>query len=561
MISKQLLKISNNLKLILLSVLFSVLSLIINISIIYSLTKMLIDKSFNYIFIIVVLLILKLISNTLAKNYSLKASIFIKPLLRKKIFNKAYDLSINNTDKIESAYLSQLASEGVEQLEIYYSRYLPQLFYASIAPLVLSLIIGIINPKIGVVLLICAPAIPLLIFLIQKMTRKILDRHWGKYTSLGKRFYDFLLGINILKKYNIAKEKELVIEQESEEFRKSTMKVLMMQLNSIIIMDFMAFGGTAVGLYISYQQYRIGAITLFELVFIILLIADYFIPLRLLGSYFHIAMNGIAASGRILDFLNIDIENDKGIEEFNYGNINIENLTHNYDGKDILKNINLKFNKNKFYSIVGPSGCGKSTLARLIAKRVHSDAIYINDININEINNQSYLKKVAYVNEDGHLFNNTIYDNLNVYGNQSEEDVVRVLRILKLDHKFNLETIIEPNYTNISGGEKQRLILARALLLDADIYIFDEITSNVDSVTEKDILKIIKSLSKTKIVIFITHNLLNIIDSEKIVYIKNGSVINFENHEMLLKENSAYRKDFEYQQRILKNHQEKIYEK
>ena len=560
MISKDLLRISNNLKLIGFSVFFSTLSLILNIAIMYFISKLIISFDSTYIIYIFLLLILKIVSNYASKHFSFKASVFIKPLLRKKIINKAYDLSVNNMDKVDPSKLSQLASDGVEQLEMYYSRYLPQLFYSLIAPIIISIVIFKINYKIALVLLICTPLIPLLIMFIQKMTKKVLDRHWGNYVSLGKRFYDLLLGINILKKYNIAKTKEEYIEKEAEEFRKSTMKVLMMQLNSIILMDFIAFGGAAIGLYFAYSQYTISKITEFELIFIMLLVADYFIPLRLLGSYFHIAMNGVAASDRILKFLSIDIKEQLVNKEFKKGNIITKNLNYSVNGKQILKDINLEFLDNNMYSIIGTSGCGKSTLARLIAKRISADSIFIDTLNINDIDNISYIKNVLYVNEDGHLFNNTVYQNLNVNKNKSNHDIENTLKMVGLGNKFSLETIIEANYSNISGGEKQRLILARAILMDASVYIFDEITSNVDTKTEKDILAIINELSKTKLIIFITHNLLNVLNSKKIVYMESGKVVDFLVHDELMNINKEYSQMFNHQKAISQIHSEETYE-
>lgn len=334
---------------------------------------------------------------------------------------------------------------------------------------------------------------------------------------------------------------------EAERFRRITMKVLTMQLNSITIMDLVAYGGAALGIIMSVTQYRAGHVTLAGCLLIILLSADFFIPMRQLGSFFHIAMNGMAASDKIFRLLDLP-ESSKKTAACPDGDIVCENLTFSYEAdREILHGVNLSFPKGSFTSIVGESGCGKSTIAAVLMGRnkEYGGSVRIGGEELREISEDSLMRRITYVSHQSYLFKGTVRDNL-LMGKPDAEDsqLWTVLERVKLASflrgEQGLDTGVSEKGGNLSGGQCQRLALARALLHDSSVYIFDEATSNIDVESENDIMEEIHRLARTKTVILISHRLANVTASDRIYVMEGGAVAESGTQGELLKTDGVY---------------------
>ena len=449
---------------------------------------------------------------------------------------------------ISTASLTQLMSEGVEQLEIYFGKYLPQFFYSMLAPVTLFIILGQVEFKAALVLFICVPLIPMSIVLVQKFAKRLLSKYWGLYGNLAERFLDNVKGLTTLKGYRGDQYKHIEMNEEAQRFRNITMKVLVMQLNSISVMDLVAYGGAALGIIISLYSYQAGAIDLGQAFMMIMLSAEFFIPLRLLGSFFHIAMNGNAASEKIFRLLDVEIKDDKNLEIEDINEIEISNLSFGYDEKIVLKDICLKIDQPGVYGVVGSSGSGKSTIAKLLMGYYdnYQGKLTYNGKQVNKINHHSLMKEITMVEHDPYIFAGTLRSNL-LDGNCNSDDtmMIDVLKKVNLWNYFDgiagLDSVIEERGNNLSGGQKQRLSIARALLHDTKVYIFDEATSNIDIESEEIIMKVIEQMQKDKIVILISHRLACVENCKCNYVFSHGKLVGYGNHEMLMKENEEYR--------------------
>lgn len=500
------------------------------------------------IIIIVVLVLIKGYFGKLASIYSFKAGKNIKGKLRCDIYKKILLLNNHYNDVISTASLTQLMSEGVEQLEIYFGKYLPQFFYSMLAPVTLFIILGQVEFKAALVLFICVPLIPMSIVLVQKFAKRLLSKYWGLYGNLAERFLDNVKGLTTLKGYRGDQYKHIEMNEEAQRFRNITMKVLVMQLNSISVMDLVAYGGAALGIIISLYSYQAGAIDLGQAFMMIMLSAEFFIPLRLLGSFFHIAMNGNAASEKIFRLLDVEIKDDKNLEIEDINEIEISNLSFGYDEKIVLKDICLKIDQPGVYGVVGSSGSGKSTIAKLLMGYYdnYQGKLTYNGKQVNKINHHSLMKEITMVEHDPYIFAGTLRSNL-LDGNCNSDDamMIDVLKKVNLWNYFDgiagLDSVIEERGNNLSGGQKQRLSIARALLHDTKVYIFDEATSNIDIESEEIIMKVIDQMQKDKIVILISHRLACVENCKCNYVFSHGKLVGYGNHEMLMKENEEYR--------------------
>ncbi len=495
-------------------------------------------------------LLVRFICTTLSSKMSYLSSKTVKKTLREKIYNKLLTLGSSYKDQVKTSEIVQVAVEGVDQLETYFGAYLPQFFYAMLAPLTLFVVLCFVNVPSAIVLLICVPLIPVTIVIIQKWAKKLLSKYWGQYTSLGDSFLENLQGLTTLKIYQADAFKQEEMHEESENFRKITMKVLTMQLNSVTIMDLIAYGGAALGAIMAASQFAKGRVTLSGCLMIILLSADFFIPMRLLGSYFHIAMNGMAASDKIFNLLDLPEEDVK--EQALSQDISIEcrKLTFSYEeGQEVLHGLDLDFQAGSFTALVGKSGCGKSTIASILMgkSKSYSGSVTIGDIELNQISEASLLNSFTYIGHDSYLFKGSVRDNL-LMGDTTAQDekMWQVLQQVNLSAFFEsqqgLDTLLTEKASNLSGGQRQRLALARALLHDSPLYIFDEATSNIDLESENAIMQQIYNLAKEKTVILISHRLANVVNADSIYVLENGLVVESGSHLSLLEKNGSYAK-------------------
>lgn len=482
----------------------------------------------------------------------------VKKTLREAIYTKLLKLGAAYKEQIRTSEIVQVAVEGVDQLETYFGAYLPQFFYAMLAPLTLFLVLLRVNVPSAVVLFVCVPLIPAAIAAVQTWAKKLLSKYWGQYTALGDTFLENLQGLTTLKIYQADAFKNKEMNEESEKFRKITMKVLTMQLNSITIMDIIAYGGAALGVFFSVTQYQNGGVDLAGALLVILLSADFFIPMRQLGSFFHIAMNGMAASDKIFRFLELPEAPKKAAEFPKNAEIVCENLRFSYEAdREILKGIDLRIPRETFVAIAGESGCGKSTVASILMgrNRGYKGAIQIGDIELSDISESSLMQNITYISHNSYLFQGTIRENL-LMGNPdaTEDEMWAVLEQTNLAaflrSEEGLDTKLAEKASNLSCGQCQRLALARALLHDSPVYIFDEATSNIDVESENDIMEQILLLAKKKSVLLISHRLANITKADIIYAMEQGEVKECGTHEELLRKNGLYQKMWTTQQRL-----------
>ena len=489
----------------------------------------------------------------------------VKKDLRQKIYDKIIKLGVRTTDNMSMAGLTQLSMEGVEQLDLYYSAYIPQFFYAMIAPIILFIVTVRINWAVALVLLACVPLIPMSIIAVSRYAKKIFAKYWGKYTSMGDSFLDSVQGLKELKIFQADAAQNIKMNETSEEFRKITMKVLVMQLASTTIMDMVAYGGAGLGIALTIHAVVNGSLSAYAALFLILVAVDFFLPLRAFGSAFHIAMNGASAGNKILSLL-AQPDPVWGSETVDSTEITVKDVTFSYDGKrDVLKHASMNFGSTGMYAIVGESGSGKSTVVNLLLGAYHPQqgSILIGNKPLETLSRESYYSHISVVSYNTYVFNETIRQNFMLAKADVKED--EIFTALKKVNLYDfivenevLDKVITEDAANISGGQKQRLALAINLVANKDIYIFDEATSNIDIESEAIIMNNIKELSKEKSVIVISHRLANVIAADTIYYIEDGEVKEYGTHNNLMNMHEGYAKLYTTQKRLEEGYTEVI---
>lgn len=514
------------------------------------------NQSIRLLVTLAVVVVVRSLMSLLNSKLSFEASKQVKARLRTMVYEKMMRLGSSYKEYFQTSEVVQITTEGVEQLEIYFGKYMPQFFYSMLAPVTLFVIVGTMSLKVAVVLLICVPLIPLSIVAVQKFAKKMLAKYWGTYTEMGDSFLECLQGLTTLKIYQADERYAKRMDEEAEKFRKVTMRVLIMQLNSISIMDLVAYGGAAVGIILSILEYQKGVIGLAQCFFIIMISAEFFLPLRLLGSFFHIAMNGNAAADKI--FRLVDLEEDQGEKsaqmEGESDEIAFSNVSFSYEAKKkVLEGISFRAGHG-LTALVGESGCGKSTTTLLLMgdRRADEGQIFIGDMPIDKMDLKALRRKITRIRHDSYLFAGTIRENLLMGKEDATEtqmkEALREVNLLDFVEKSGgLDFVLLEKASNLSGGQKQRLSLARALLHDTPIYIFDEATSNVDVESENDIMAVVRKLAKTKTVLLISHRLANVVSADQIYVLKDGMIVEKGQHEALCKEDGYYHRLFRQQ--------------
>lgn len=511
--------------------------------------------------ILLLVVAVRFLCERMGARSSYLACVDVKRILREKLYEKMLKLGASYSEQVSSSEVVQVSTEGVEQLETYFGKYLPQLFYSLIAPMTLFMILCRVSLKASVILLVCVPMIPISIVVVQKIAKKLLNKYWSVYTGLGDSFLENLQGLTTLKIYQADQQKADEMDMESQNFRKITMKVLTMQLNSTSVMDIIAYGGAAVGMAAAVTEFLKGSISLSGTLCIVLLASEFFLPLRLLGSFFHIAMNGMAASDKIFKILDLPepTTGEKKLPDSPL-NISLKDVHFSYEQeREILKGINLDLPAGSFVSLVGESGCGKSTIAGLLSakNRGYTGEITIGSekalgLNLSEVDEADLMKNVVMVRHNSYLFKGTVEENLRMAKpDVSKEEMEAVLQKVNLlgflQTQDGLQTKLQEKAGNLSGGQCQRLVIARTLLKDAEVYIFDEATSNIDVESEELIMDVIHELAKKRTVLLISHRLANVVKSDRIYFLKDGKIKESGKHEELMQKNGAYRHLYESQ--------------
>lgn len=547
-------------KYIALTVLAQWLKTVANIVMIFILSNLLAQildgKAFDfkrllpYLGAIAAVMLVRYLCGYASSQTSFFASSEVKKVLRQKMYKKLTRMGASYSEKVSTSEVLQVFVEGVDQLELYFGKYLPQFFFAMLAPITLFAVLVFVSWKASVVLLICVPLIPLSIVAVQKIAKRLLSKYWGVYTNLGDTFLENIQGLTTLKVYQADERKNVEMNEKAEEFRRITMKVLTMQLNSVSVMDIVAYAGSAVGVVIAIIQVKNGTITLPQAFLIIMLAADFFLPLRLLGSFFHVAMNGMAASDKLFKLLDTkEDEHGAEIPENLDGDIEIKDLSFSYDGeKTVLNDISATFKKHELISIVGESGCGKSTLASLLCgtTKGYIGSITIGGVEIKDIDEKTLMNNITAVNFNSYIFAGTVRENMLIADKSaSDEKMIEALKMVNLwsflSEQDGLDTKLNQQGSNFSGGQRQRLAIARALLHNTPIYVFDEVTSNIDAESENDIMAVIHNMAKIKTVILISHRLENVVGSDKILLLDKGKIEESGTHSELMSLNKKYK--------------------
>ena len=494
----------------------------------------------------------------LASGMSDKASKDVKRTLRSNIYAKLTRLGSNYTETVATSEVVMLASEGVEQIDTYFAKYLPQLFYSLLAPVTLFVLLVGVHARSAIILLCCVPLIPMSIVAVQKFAKKLLNKYWGEYTTLGDSFPENIQGLTTLKIYQADGWKHEQMNAQAERFRKITMKVLTMQLNSVTLMDLMAYGGAGLGIISAVSAFAKGQLSLTATLTIVLLAADFFLPLRLLGSYFHIAMNGAASAEKIFKLLAADEPADGDRVPGEDTALRLEHVTFGYEkDRTILHEVSLTIPQGSFVSLVGESGCGKSTIAALLAgsRTGYTGSVTLGGVPVQELQQEQRLHTLTVVPHNATIFKGTVEENLRMAKpDAAESELWAALEQVNLADfcrsQNGLQTALHEGGSNLSGGQRQRLAMARALLHDTPIYLFDEATSNVDAESENDIMAAIHSLAGKKTVILISHRLANVVDSDCIYVLDKGCIVEQGKHADLLAAQGAYSRLYTAQKQL-----------
>ena len=501
---------------------------------------------------------LRYVFTLLASSMSDCASKDVKRTLRSKIYEKLTRLGAGYSETIATSEAVMLASEGVEQIDTYFAKYLPQLFYSLLAPVTLFVLLVGVHARSAIILLCCVPLIPMSIVAVQKFAKKLLDKYWGEYTTLGDSFLENIQGLTTLKIYQADGWKHEEMNRQAERFRKITMKVLTMQLNSVTLMDLMAYGGAGLGIISAVAAFAKGQITLTAALTILLLAADFFLPLRLLGSYFHIAMNGAASAEKIFRLLAADEPADGTQEAGEDTTLKLDHVTFGYEtDRTILHDVSLRIPQGSFVSLVGESGCGKSTIAAILsgARTGYTGSVTLGGVPVQTLREESRLRTLTVVPHNAAIFKGTVGSNLRMAAPAADDAALwAALEEVNLAafcrSQQGLDTPLHEGGSNLSGGQRQRLAMARALLHDSPIYLFDEATSNVDAESENDIMAAIRKLAGKKTVILISHRLANVVDSDCICVMDGGRIAEQGKHEALLATGGVYSRLYNAQKQL-----------
>ena len=564
MIDKRLYNFSGNIKkYISITTFLSCVKLIANIFFYFIFAFLLVslinkDFSFSYSYIIISILIIVFVRqfSTIKISHMLgNLVVDVKRNLRKIIFEKTLKLGLAYSQLFKTQELIHLSVDNVEQLEVYFGGFLTQFYYCIVSSFILFFSIAYFNLKIAFILLGFSLAIPLSLYIILNKVKKIQKKYFAKYMNVGTLFLDSLQGLTTLKIYGTDEKREEEIAKMSEEFRIETMRVLKMQLLSIAVINWIIYAGTILAIVTSVKLFLNGSLGLFPMLFIFMLAPEFFIPMRTLTSLFHVAMTGVSAAENIISFVDSPERNTDGNKEFkNENEIKVSKLNFSYpDGTQSLKDIDMSFKKGNLTAVVGHSGCGKSTLVSVLSGELKSkeNEIFVDDIDIQNIKIEDKIKNILKITHDSHIFSGTVRENLSMANeNLSDETMIEVLKKVKLWGVLSLDTILESQGKNLSGGQTQRVALARALLYDASVYIFDEATSNIDIESEEIILNIIYSLSKEKTVIYISHRLPAIKNSDCIYVMDKGKVIESGKHIKLYAKKGLYYEMYKHQEEL-----------
>ncbi len=554
--------------------------------------------------------VVKYLTSRSAASFGTEAAERVKLALRERLYRKMLAMGPSYASRVRTADVVQSAGEGIDQIQSFFELFLPQLFYAVLAPVTLFAVLMPVNIPAAVVLLACAPLIVLVVGVVAMSAARAFKRYWGKYTDMGAAFLDNMQGLETLKAFDADERAAADMDEKAEAFRVMTMQVLQIQLRSLTAMDAVAYGGTAAGIGVAVWQFLVGGVDMAGAMIVVFLSASFFLPLRQLGSYFHVAMNGMTSTKRIFALLDAP-EPARGDAALPGGG---HDLTVTFDavgyryadaancadtdsdtsqvplsaddstGTDsdtdtsaaatafpapALTDVSFTARPGTLTAIVGESGSGKSTTAALLTGTLVgyegsitlsgaavSDGMEADAVELRDLSADAMVSAVSLVSSRSHLFAGTLRENLLMAAPDAADD--ELWGALELTHIADfvreqpegLDMPIAPNAANLSGGQRQRLAIARALLRNTPIYVFDEATSSVDAESEAVILDTIRELAQSATVIMITHRMANAVTADQVVVFDHGRVAETGTHAALMARGGVYADLFRAQQVI-----------
>lgn len=589
-----------------------------------------------YVALAIVCMLVRYLATTHATRLGTEAAERVKLALRSKLYRKMVALGPSYRSRVKTSDVVQSAGEGVEQIQSFFELFLPQLFYAILAPITLFAVIAPINMPAAVTMLVCAPLIIIVTGIVSMTAARAFKKYWGRYTDMGAAFLDNLQGLETLKNFDADDRAAAEMDKKAEGFRVMTMRVLQIQLRSLTAMDIVAYGGAAAGIGVALWQYAhtaaaaagasaagwspvmlaahlpgafaylayglqylmpFGAgfpLTLAGLLLIVLLSAEFFIPMRQLGSYFHVAMNGMTSTKRIFALLDTpepahgtatlpatagtDAGTKAGTKADGGITVSFDHVGYSYDSADsgaavqqtnsapapALTDLTFTAYPGQLTAIVGISGSGKSTAAALLAGTLtgYQGSLTLNGVKVSDLSGETLARTITLIGASSHLFAGTLRENLLMAlpddGQNGEAasdavdsrlwDALEQARIADFvrSQPDGLDMTIEPDAANLSGGQRQRIAIARALLHDSPVFVFDEATSSVDVESEELILATIRELvqSRSKTVIMITHRMANAEHADQVVVLEHGKSVETGTHAELMAAGGVYAKLF-----------------
>lgn len=589
-----------------------------------------------YVALAIVCMLVRYLATTHATRLGTEAAERVKLALRSKLYRKMVALGPSYRSRVKTSDVVQSAGEGVEQIQSFFELFLPQLFYAILAPITLFAVIAPINMPAAVTMLVCAPLIIIVTGIVSMTAARAFKKYWGRYTDMGAAFLDNLQGLETLKNFDADDRAAAEMDKKAEGFRVMTMRVLQIQLRSLTAMDIVAYGGAAAGIGVALWQYAhtaaaaagasaagwspvmlaahlpgafaylayglqylmpFGAgfpLTLAGLLLIVLLSAEFFIPMRQLGSYFHVAMNGMTSTKRIFALLDTpepahgtatlpatagtDAGTKAGTKADGGITVSFDHVGYSYDSADsgaavqqtnsapapALTDLTFTAYPGQLTAIVGISGSGKSTAAALLAGTLtgYQGSLTLNGVKVSDLSGETLARTITLIGASSHLFAGTLRENLLMAlpddGQNGEAasdavdsrlwDALEQARIADFvrSQPDGLDMTIEPDAANLSGGQRQRIAIARALLHDSPVFVFDEATSSVDVESEELILATIRKLvqSRGKTVIMITHRMANAEHADQVVVLEHGKSVETGTHAELMAAGGVYAKLF-----------------